>query len=227
MPRARLRGRVTALALLTQCGVGRRGTRLGVSRTPRRPDLPLGERVRARPKPATTKETGGAQSVLVSLPAHRLANGSGRCGATPAGVSRTVRRSDLPTGGARKRPAGSVIDWRTAAPLRGETVPTTDISIQAFGIPMQASLVDLQLDSFGNSRGTQSLGDQATTMTGMATVCGWVGRYTGYIGGVLCGANAVSIIINSQRAYNAGKCEELLIGPGVIGSLAYSGGYCK
>jgi hypothetical protein len=67
----------------------------------------------------------------------------------------------------------------------------------------------------------------AMTMTGMATVCGWVGRLTGYVGGVLCGANAGSIIVNSQRAYYAGKCEELLIGPGVIGSLAYSGGYCR
>ncbi|WP_143465616.1 hypothetical protein [Leifsonia sp. NCR5] len=67
----------------------------------------------------------------------------------------------------------------------------------------------------------------ATTMTGMATVCGWVTRLTGYVGGALCGANAGSILVNSQRAYNAGKCEQLLIGPGVIGSLAYSGGYCK
>jgi hypothetical protein len=67
----------------------------------------------------------------------------------------------------------------------------------------------------------------ATTMTGMATVCGMVTRYTGYVGGALCGANAGSILVNSQRAYNAGKCEQLLIGPGVIGSLAYSGGNCK
>jgi hypothetical protein len=67
----------------------------------------------------------------------------------------------------------------------------------------------------------------ATTMTGMATVCGWVTRYTSYAGGLICGANSRSIIANSQRAYNAGKCEELLVGPGVIGSIAYSGGYCK
>jgi hypothetical protein len=67
----------------------------------------------------------------------------------------------------------------------------------------------------------------ATTATGMATVCGWVTRYTIYVGGAVCGANAASIIYNSQRIYFTEKrCAQLLIAPGVIGTIGYSGGYC-
>lgn len=68
----------------------------------------------------------------------------------------------------------------------------------------------------------------ATTLTGMVTVCGWVTRFTGYAGGALCGLNAASIIVNTQRIYyNEKRCAQLLIGPGVIGTIGYSGGYCK
>ena len=68
----------------------------------------------------------------------------------------------------------------------------------------------------------------ATTLTGMATVCGWVARYTSYVGGALCAANAGSIIYNAQRIYFTEKrCAQLLIAPGVIGTVGYSGGYCK
>lgn len=75
---------------------------------------------------------------------------------------------------------------------------------------------------------TRSETKTATTATGMATVCGWVTRLTSYAGGVLCGLNAGSIIINAQRIYYSEKrCAQLLIGPGVIGTIGYSGGYCK
>jgi hypothetical protein len=68
----------------------------------------------------------------------------------------------------------------------------------------------------------------ATTLTGMATVCGWVTRLTGYAGGALCGLNAASIIVNTQRIYYSEKrCAQLLIGPGVISTIGYSGGYCR
>ncbi len=68
----------------------------------------------------------------------------------------------------------------------------------------------------------------ATTLSGMATVCGWVTRLTGYAGGALCDLNAASIIVNTQRIYyNEKRCAQLLIGPGVIGTVGYSGGYCK
>ncbi|NUU07687.1 hypothetical protein [Leifsonia sp. C5G2] len=68
----------------------------------------------------------------------------------------------------------------------------------------------------------------ATTLTGMATVCGWVGRYTSAAGAALCGLNAASIIVNTQRIYfNEKRCAQLLVGPGVIGTIGYSGGYCK
>jgi len=68
----------------------------------------------------------------------------------------------------------------------------------------------------------------ATTLRGMATVCGWVTRLTGYAGGALCGLNAASLLVNSQRIdFTEKRCAQLLIGPGVIGTIGYSGGYCK
>lgn len=75
---------------------------------------------------------------------------------------------------------------------------------------------------------TRSETKTATTLTGMATVCGWVTRLTGYAGGALCGLNSASIIVNTQRIYySEGRCAQLLIGPGVISTIGYSGGYCK
>ncbi|AGW41755.1 hypothetical protein O159_17120 [Leifsonia xyli subsp. cynodontis DSM 46306] len=75
---------------------------------------------------------------------------------------------------------------------------------------------------------TRSETKTATALTGMATACGWVTRFTSYVGGALCGLNAASIIINTQRIYYREKrCAQLLIGPGVIGTIGYSGGYCK
>lgn len=75
---------------------------------------------------------------------------------------------------------------------------------------------------------TRSETKTATTLTGMATVCGWVGRFTGAAGAALCGLNAASIIVNTQRIYfNEKRCAQLLVGPGVITTIGYSGGYCK
>lgn len=68
----------------------------------------------------------------------------------------------------------------------------------------------------------------ATTLTGMATVCGWVGRFTTLVGAGVCGLNAASIIVNTQRIHFTEKrCAQLLIGPGAIGTIGYSGGNCK
>ncbi|MBW8872857.1 MAG: hypothetical protein JF618_12100, partial [Leifsonia sp.] len=68
----------------------------------------------------------------------------------------------------------------------------------------------------------------ATTLTGMATACGWVGRFTSLIGAGVCGLNAASIIVNTQRIYFTEKgCAQLLVGPGAIGTIGYSGGNCK
>jgi hypothetical protein len=67
----------------------------------------------------------------------------------------------------------------------------------------------------------------ATTATGLATVCGLVGRYVGYAAAGLCGLNSVSMIVNAQRIYyQEGRCAQLLFGPGVVGTIGYSGGYC-
>jgi hypothetical protein len=49
----------------------------------------------------------------------------------------------------------------------------------------------------------------------------------GVAGAVLCGANIVSIMYNATRIYADGACAQLLIGPGVIGTISYRGGYCK
>jgi hypothetical protein len=68
----------------------------------------------------------------------------------------------------------------------------------------------------------------ATTATGLAQVCGGVTRVAGYPAGILCGLNSASIIVNSQRIYYREKrCAQLLIGPGVVGTIGYSGGFCK
>jgi hypothetical protein len=74
---------------------------------------------------------------------------------------------------------------------------------------------------------THSETSSARTATGLATVCGWAARTTGYLGGAVCGLNAGSIIVNANRAYGAGKCLRLLIGPGVVGGVPYKDGYCR
>ncbi|WP_143459267.1 hypothetical protein [Leifsonia sp. ALI-44-B] len=74
---------------------------------------------------------------------------------------------------------------------------------------------------------TRSETSSARTATGLATVCGWAARTTGYLGGAVCGLNAGSIIVNANRAYGAGKCLRLLIGPGVVGGVPYKDGYCR
>jgi hypothetical protein len=43
----------------------------------------------------------------------------------------------------------------------------------------------------------------------------------------LCLANLTSITYNAQMIVSQGKCVEWLIGPGVIGSIGYTGGNCK
>ncbi|RYF52639.1 MAG: hypothetical protein EOO27_28105 [Comamonadaceae bacterium] len=66
----------------------------------------------------------------------------------------------------------------------------------------------------------------ATTPSGLA-FCTKLGTKAGIAIGVLCAVNAVSIAINAGRIYAAGKCSQLIIGPGVIGSIAYKDAYCK
>jgi hypothetical protein len=74
---------------------------------------------------------------------------------------------------------------------------------------------------------TRSETSSARTATGLATVCGWAARTTGYLGGAVCGLNSGSIIVNANRAYGSGKCLRLLIGPGVVGGVPYKDGYCR
>ncbi len=38
---------------------------------------------------------------------------------------------------------------------------------------------------------------------------------------------SISIAYNANWIYNSGKCSRLLIGPGVIGSVAYKDSYCR
>lgn len=49
----------------------------------------------------------------------------------------------------------------------------------------------------------------------------------GIAGAILCGANIISIMYNATRIYASGACAQLLIGPGVIGTISYRGGYCR
>lgn len=60
-----------------------------------------------------------------------------------------------------------------------------------------------------------------------AKACGAFVKAAGWYGGIICSANIVSIMYNATRAYNAGKCSQLLIGPGVIGTVAYKDSYCR
>ena len=62
---------------------------------------------------------------------------------------------------------------------------------------------------------------------GVKTHCTSLGAKVGLAIGVLCAVNSISIAYNAAWIYNAGKCSQLLIGPGVIGSVAYKDSYCR
>jgi len=67
----------------------------------------------------------------------------------------------------------------------------------------------------------------ATNMTGAARACGYVIQYTGPLGGVICGANILSIVYNSISNVSKNRCDLMLIGPGVVSTTYYTGGYCR
>jgi hypothetical protein len=73
----------------------------------------------------------------------------------------------------------------------------------------------------------RGVGAGAKGAGGAATACSGFVKVAGVAGAVLCGANIISIMYNASKAYYAGKCSRLLIGPGVIGSIAYKDSYCK
>lgn len=60
-----------------------------------------------------------------------------------------------------------------------------------------------------------------------AKACQGYVAVAGIPGAVICGANIVSIMYNATNSYNSGKCSQLLIGPGVIGTMAYKDSYCR
>ncbi|MGO4594407.1 hypothetical protein AB4Z18_11365 [Leifsonia sp. 2TAF2] len=60
-----------------------------------------------------------------------------------------------------------------------------------------------------------------------AKACSAVVKVAGAVGATLCGLNVVSIMFNASKAWYDGKCAQLLIGPGVIGTIPYKDGYCR
>lgn len=75
---------------------------------------------------------------------------------------------------------------------------------------------------------TGALRGVGATAAGRATnACRGFVAAAGPAGGVLCGLNTISIMYNANRIYNQGKCAQLIIGPGVISTIAYRGGYCR
>lgn len=74
---------------------------------------------------------------------------------------------------------------------------------------------------------TSLLRGLALGASGVKTYCTNIGAKVGLAIGVLCALNSFSISYNASWIYNAGKCSQLLIGPGVIGSVAYKDSYCK
>lgn len=67
----------------------------------------------------------------------------------------------------------------------------------------------------------------AATLTGAATICGWVTRYAGYGAGIICGGNQLLIIAKSAQNIAMGRCTGLLFGPGVLIPTSHKTSYCK
>lgn len=63
--------------------------------------------------------------------------------------------------------------------------------------------------------------------TGAAKYCAAFIKAAGIAGAVLCTANSISIMVNANRIYAEGKCAQLLIGPGAIGTIGYKDSYCR
>lgn len=82
------------------------------------------------------------------------------------------------------------------------------------------------LPSIKTTRGETKTLRSAATPGGLAA-CTKMGASVGLAIGVLCAVNAASIAWNAGLAYNSGKCSQLLIGPGVIGTVAYKDNYCR
>lgn len=84
------------------------------------------------------------------------------------------------------------------------------------------------LPSIKTTRGeTSLLRGLALGASGVKTYCTSIGAKVGLAIGFLCAVNSISISYNANWIYNAGKCSQLLIGPGVIGSVAYKDSYCR
>ncbi|MGH1549657.1 hypothetical protein ACRAWB_10990 [Leifsonia poae] len=80
------------------------------------------------------------------------------------------------------------------------------------------------------TRQLMGIGAGPTGPGGAAKACGALLKMAGPVGvaaAVLCGINAVSIMYNATKAYNAGQCAHLLISPGVIGTVPYKDSYCR
>jgi len=80
------------------------------------------------------------------------------------------------------------------------------------------------------TRQLMGLGAGPTGPGGAAKACGALLKVAGPAGiaaAGLCAVNIVSIMYNATKAYNAGQCARLLIGPGVIGTIPYKDGYCR
>ncbi len=74
---------------------------------------------------------------------------------------------------------------------------------------------------------TKDLAAIGATALGPSKACSKFVTAAGIVGAALCAANSASIMVNATRIYYAGKCAELLIGPGVIATVEYKDSYCK
>lgn len=80
------------------------------------------------------------------------------------------------------------------------------------------------------TRQLMGLGAGPTGPGGAAKACGALLKVAGPAGiaaAGLCAVNVVSIMYNATKAYSAGQCARLLIGPGVIGTIPYKDSYCR
>lgn len=131
--------------------------------------------------------------------------------------ARDASGQSVPT---RYEVAGSTLIQHIAHRERGVTYPVVaDPKFAWAGVLPSVQLTRAE---------TSALRGVGATAAGKATnACRGFVAAAGPAGGVLCGLNIVSIMYNANRIFNEGKCAQLLIGPGVISTIAYSGGYCR